>query len=163
MRQYWLRPVIQWVRKLLLQGIAPEKIALTIALGIVLGVTPLLGSTTLLCTLAAIGPHLNLPAIQLVNAVVYPLQFILLIPFYRVGAWIFGASASTISLGGVAALIKAGVGHAITALWVVTMHALVAWLALGAVTLAILYVALVPIVRLLWKRVQPSMGSQNGR
>ena len=159
----WLRPVIQWVRHLLRQGISPEKIALTIALGIVLGVTPVLGSTTLLCTLAAIALGLNLPAIQLVNGVVYPLQFILLIPFYRLGARIFGASASTISLGGVAALIKAGVGHAITTLWVVTMHALVAWLALGAVTSAILYVLLVPPLRLLWKSLQPGTSAQNVR
>ncbi len=158
----WLKPVIQWVRQLLLQGIAPEKIALTIALGIVLGVTPVLGATMLLCTVAAMALGLNLPAIQLVNGVAYPLQFLLLIPFYRLGAWMFGADASTISLDGVALLIRAGVGHAITTLWVVTMHALVAWLALGAVTSAILYAALVPMVRLLWKRVQPSMSSQYG-
>ena len=159
----WLKPFLQWVRQLLLQGIAPEKIALTLALGIVLGVTPVLGSTTLLCTLAAMALRLNLPAIQLVNGVVYPLQFILLIPFYRLGGWMFGADASTISLDGVAALIRAGVGHAITTLWVVTLHALVAWLALGAVMSAILYVALVPMVRWLWKTVQPSITSQNGR
>ena len=116
----WLKPFIQ-------QGVSPEKIAFTIALGIVLGVTPVLGSTLLLCTLAAIVLRLNLPAIQLVNGAVYPLQFILLIPFYRLGAWMFGADASTISLQGVVALIRAGVGHAVRTLWVVTMHALVAW------------------------------------
>ena len=57
----WLKPVIQLLR----QGVSPEKIALTIALGIILGVTPVLGSTLLLCTLAAIVLRLNLPAIQL--------------------------------------------------------------------------------------------------
>jgi len=158
-----LRPVVQWVRQLLLQGIAPEKIALTIALGIVLGVTPVLGATTILCTLAAMALGLNLPAIQLVNGVAYPLQFILLIPFYRLGAWMFGADASTLSLDNVGALIRAGVGHAITTLWLVTMHALVAWLALGAVTSAILYVLLVPLVRLLWKSLQPGTSAQNVR
>jgi uncharacterized protein (DUF2062 family) len=98
----WLKPFIHLLR----QGISPEKTALTIALGIIFGVTPVLGSTTLLCTLAAILLRLNLPAIQLVNGVAYPLQFIPLIPFYRLGAWIFSASASTISLGGVTALIR---------------------------------------------------------
>jgi hypothetical protein len=77
----WLKPFIQLLR----QGVSPEKVALTIALGIILGVTPVLGSTVLLCTLAATVLRLNLPAIQLVNGVVYPLQFILLIPFYRLG------------------------------------------------------------------------------
>jgi uncharacterized protein (DUF2062 family) len=151
----WLKPFIQLLR----QGVSPEKIALTIALGIILGVTPVLGSTVLLCTLAAIALRLNLPAIQLVNGVVYPLQFILLIPFYRLGAWMFRADASTISLGAVTALIREGVGHAIRTLWVVTMHALLAWLVSGMVAVAILYPALVPLVRRLWTRVQPNVSS----
>lgn len=154
----WLKPFIQLLR----QGVSPEKIALTIALGIVLGVTPVLGSTLLLCTVAAILLGLNLPAIQLVNGVVYPLQFILLIPFYRLGAWMFGADASAISLPGVVALIRSGVGHAVRILWVVTIHALVAWLALGAVASAILYAVLVPFLRQLWRRVQSSLTSLYG-
>ena len=126
----WLKPFIQLLR----QGVSPEKIALTIALGIILGVTPVLGSTMLLYTLAAIVLRWNLPAIQLVNGVVSPLQFILLIPFYRPGAWMFRADASKISLGGVTALIREGVGHAAGTFWVVTMRALVAWMALGMIT-----------------------------
>ena len=154
----WLKPFIQLLR----QGVTPEKIALIIALGIILGVTPVLGSTMLLCTLAAVVLRLNLPAIQLVNGVVYPLQFLLLIPFYRLGAWMFRADASTISLSGVTALIREGVGHAIRTLWVVTMHALVAWLALGIAALAILYAVLVLLVRRLWRRTQPNVSSLYG-
>ncbi len=155
----WLKPFIELLR----QGVSAEKIALTIALGIILGVTPVLGSTMLLCTLAAVVLRLNLPAIQLVNGVVYPLQFILLIPFYRLGAWMFREDASTISLGGVTALIREGVGHAVRTLWVVTMHALLAWLLLGTVALAILYAVLVPLVRQLWKSVHPSVKPLYGR
>jgi uncharacterized protein (DUF2062 family) len=58
-----IRPLIDLLR----QGISPKKLALTIALGFWLGVTPVLGSTTILCTLAAVALRLNLPAIQLVN------------------------------------------------------------------------------------------------
>jgi uncharacterized protein (DUF2062 family) len=155
----WLKPFVQLLR----QGVSPEKIALTIALGIILGVTPVLGSTMLLCTFAAILFRLNLPAIQLVNGVVYPLQFILLVPFYRLGAWMFRTDASTISLGGVTALIREGVGHAIRTLWAVTMHALLAWLLLGIVALAILYAVLVPLVRQLWRRVHTSVSPLYGR
>jgi len=154
----WLKPFLQLLR----QGVTPEKIALTIALGIILGVTPVLGSTVLLCTFAAVVFRLNLPAIQLVNGAVYPLQFILLIPFYRLGACMFRADASTISLGGVTAVIREGVGHAIRTLWVVTMHALLAWLVLGIVALAILYAVLVPLLRRLWRRVQPNASSLYG-
>ena len=143
--------------------ISPENIVgPRIVLGIILGVTPVLGSTMLLCTFAAILFRLNLPAIQLVNGG-YPLQFILLIPFYRLGAWMFRVDASTISLGGVTALIREGIGHAVRTLWVVTMHALLAWLGLGMVALAVLYAVLVPLVRQLWRGVHPSVSSPYGQ
>jgi uncharacterized protein (DUF2062 family) len=135
----WLTRAIQPIVNLFRQGISPEKIALTIALGFVLGVTPVIGSTTALCTLAAVVFRLNLPAIQVVNGFTYPLQFVLLIPFYRMGAWIFRADASGISLSGVLAMIRANMWHAIQTLWVVTMHALVAWLISGVLTVALLY------------------------
>jgi uncharacterized protein (DUF2062 family) len=56
-----VRPILELLR----QGVTPGKIALSLALGVVLGVFPVLGSTTALCTLAAITLRLNLPAIQL--------------------------------------------------------------------------------------------------
>ena len=146
----WLHPF----SRLLRQGISPEKISLTIALGIVLGITPVLGSTVLLCTLAAALVRLNLPAIQLVNGAVYPLQLILLIPFLKLGAWVFGADTHAVSLQGVAAAIQTGIWYAIQVLWVVTIHALVAWLALGALTTALLYVVLLHLVRKLWRSVR---------
>ena len=149
----WLKPFIDLLR----QGMSPEKIALTIALGIVLGVTPVLGSTTLLCTGAALALGLNLPAIQLVNGAAYPLQFILLIPFYKLGAWMFRADASTVSLERVMGLIRAGVWHAIQTLWVVTIHALAAWLLFGGLAAALLYAALTPLVRMLWRQVTKSV------
>src|SRR5579863_6612431 len=93
------RKLIQPFIDLLKQGVTPEKIALTIALGLTLGVTPVIGSTTMLCTLAAVTLRLNLPAIMLVNGAVYPLQLTLLIPFLRAGAWIFHADGPKLSVG----------------------------------------------------------------
>jgi uncharacterized protein (DUF2062 family) len=146
----WLQPIVDQLR----QGISPQKIALTIALGIVLGITPALGTTVVLCTVAAIVFRLNLPVIQLVNGLVYPLQLILLIPFYRVGAWMFGADVSTISLHGVVTLIRSGMWQAIRTLWVVTLHALAAWLLLGAAASGILYIVLIPVMRRIWTKIQ---------
>jgi uncharacterized protein (DUF2062 family) len=82
-----VRPVLDLLR----QGVTPEKIALSLALGVALGVFPVLGSTTALCALAALALRLNLPAIQIVNYFVYPLQIALLIPFFRLGERLFRA------------------------------------------------------------------------
>ncbi|MCX6620759.1 MAG: DUF2062 domain-containing protein, partial [Acidobacteria bacterium] len=102
---------------MLRQGITPEKLALSIALGIALGVTPVLGSTSILCFLAAVVFRLNVPAIQLVNYFVYPLQFALLIPFIRMGEWIFAAQPAGFSLAQIGNLIRADAWNAIAVLW----------------------------------------------
>ncbi|HVW08927.1 MAG TPA: DUF2062 domain-containing protein [Bryobacteraceae bacterium] len=75
-------------------GLAPETIALIFVLGIVLGIFPVFGLPTLLCAAAAIVFRLNVAAIQLVNQVASPLQYLLLAPLGRAGASIIGARTS---------------------------------------------------------------------
>lgn len=86
---FWQRRIVGPIVGQLKQGITPSRIALTVALGIVLGIFPILGSTTLLCALAGLWLRLNQPVIQLVNYFVYPLQIALLLPFYRAGETLF--------------------------------------------------------------------------
>ena len=155
----WLRrKLVNPFLDLLHQGVTPEKIALGIALGVTLGVTPVLGSTSLLCFLAAVLLRLNLPAIQLVNYCVYPLQFVLLVPFIRAGEWILAAPPARITLGEIVGLIRADVWNSIAVLWTATMHALAAWLALGSLASLVIYAVLTPVLR----RVSQSLraGSQ---
>jgi uncharacterized protein (DUF2062 family) len=88
---WWQRRVVAPIVAQLRQGITPRQIALTLALGSVLGIFPILGATTLLCAIAGVWLRLNQPIIQLVNYLVYPVQVLLLIPFYRAGERLFGA------------------------------------------------------------------------
>ena len=137
---------------LLRRGITPEKIALTVALGLVLGVTPVIGSTTLLCTAAALLLRLNLAAIQLVNGLVYPLQLILIVPFLRAGAWLFGEGADhQLTLTHIRHLIGSDLGHAVAVLWDATMHALVAWLAVSTVAACMVYLAMLLVLKRAWQ------------
>src|SRR5487761_2313685 len=98
--------LVRLILELLSQGITPHKIALTVALGVVLGVTPVLGSTTLLCTAAALVFGINLPLIQVVNYLVYPLQLLLLIPFIQAGQWLFRQPSLPFSLAQRTALFR---------------------------------------------------------
>ena len=147
-----IRRITRPFLELLRQGIAPEKIALTIALGLALGVTPVLGSTTLLCTLAAAALGLNLPAIQLVNALAYPLQLALIVPFLRAGAWLFGAPLLPLTVTALFARIRADVWHAVATLWGATLHALLAWLVCAALGSALVYGVTLPLLRRAWRR-----------
>ncbi|MGQ0528278.1 MAG: DUF2062 domain-containing protein [Panacagrimonas sp.] len=86
---WWQRRVLAPILGQLRQGITPQQIAFTIAAGTVIGIFPILGTTTLLCAVFGLTLRLNQPIIQLVNYLVYPLQIALLFPFYRAGEWLF--------------------------------------------------------------------------
>ncbi|MEQ1861113.1 MAG: DUF2062 domain-containing protein [Chthoniobacteraceae bacterium] len=95
---WWQRRVVAPIIAQLTQGVTPEKIALTIALGVTLGIFPILGATTALCAVVGIALRLNQPIIQLVNYLVYPVQIALLIPFYRAGEHLLGRAPIPLSV-----------------------------------------------------------------
>lgn len=136
-------PIIDLLR----QGITPEKIALSLAFGIGLGVFPVLGSTTILCALAAVLFRLNLPAIQLVNYFVYPLQLALLIPFMRFGEKLFRAPHVSLSLAIIFASIKRSAWQTTKTYWTSGWHAMVAWCLIGPLAIWVMYIMLAPALR----------------
>jgi uncharacterized protein (DUF2062 family) len=71
------------------QGLTPHKLAMTCALGVILGIFPVFGVTTILCFVVAIPLRLNIPVIQLVNYLVAPLQLLFIIPFIKIGTILF--------------------------------------------------------------------------
>lgn len=137
-RGFLHRRLIAPVGSLLTQGIAPEKIALSLAFGIGLGVFPVLGSSTLLCAAAALIFRLNLPAIQFVNYLIYPLQLVLLLPLIRLGEMLFRAAPLQLSLAQMLAMARADLPHALSVLWLAGVHAIAAWLLLGPPTILLL-------------------------
>ena len=141
------RKIIQPLIDLLKQGITPQKLALSVSLGIVLGVFPVIGSTTLLCAAAGFCFKLNQPAIQLVNYVVYPLQFLCLIPLYRAGEWLFRAPRLSISAQQVKTWATSDPMSAIRALWTTTWHAMIAWCFIAPVVAGLVYVGVLPLLK----------------
>jgi uncharacterized protein (DUF2062 family) len=132
---------------LLRQGITPEKVALSIALGVVLGVFPMLGTTTLLCAGVAIVLRLNLPAIQLVNFLIYPMQLILFLPLLRAGSRIAKAAPVTMSLKQIFAMMQSDLWGLIKILGSATMGAVAIWLVLAPIAAVVIYFTLAPILR----------------
>jgi uncharacterized protein (DUF2062 family) len=147
-RQRLLRPILDLLR----QGVTPEKMALSLALGGALGVFPALGCTTLLCAIVAIVLGLNLPAIQIVNYFVYPIQIALLAPFFRLGEKLFRAAHLQISVPQIYGMIHANAWAAIRLLWTTTWHAIVAWGMIAPVFVGLAYLILTPILRRVLQR-----------
>lgn len=98
LKKFWRERVVALVAAQLVQGITPQKIALTIALGLNLGIFPILGATTTLCAIVGIWLRLNQPVIQLVNWLASPLQLLLILFFVRVGEWLVRAPRISFSI-----------------------------------------------------------------
>lgn len=137
--EFFHRRVVAPIVALLSQGITLEKIALSLAFGIVLGIFPVLGSTTVLCAVAALVFGLNLPAIQLVNYLIYPMQLFLLVPFIRMGEKLFRVAPLPLSLAQILTMVRTDLSHAVATLWRTEVHAISAWLLIGPVAICLLY------------------------
>lgn len=140
------RRLVDPIIELLRQGVTPEKIAMSLAFGLGLGVFPVLGLSTVLCTLAAIVLRLNLPAIQLVNYLASPLQLALIIPFVRVGEHLLRIGPQPLSISEGFRLLAMGVVHAVTVMWDAILHAALGWIAIGPFAIWLLYRALKPLL-----------------
>lgn len=89
-RTFWQRRVVDPVVAQLTQGITPEKIALTIAVGSALALYPMLGVTTLFCFIAGVLLRLNQPIIQVVNYLCFPIHLTTIYYCWHWGDRLFG-------------------------------------------------------------------------
>jgi uncharacterized protein (DUF2062 family) len=145
-RGFLQRRLVTPVLDLLRQGVTPEKLALSLAFGLGIGIFPVLGVSTVLCTVLAIALRLNLPAIQLVNYLASPLQLALIIPFVRVGERLLGLKEQPLSIKEGFRIMAEGVLHAIVTLWDAILHAALGWIVIGPVLIYALYRMLRPIL-----------------
>ncbi len=123
-----------------------HKIALCLAIGATLGVFPVLGITTLLCTVAAFVFRLNLPAIQIVNYLVYPIQLALLTPFYSIGSWLFNKESWLTPGENLITLIKNDFWGSMASFWNLTLYAIITWMVICPILVLVLYMILKPMI-----------------
>jgi uncharacterized protein (DUF2062 family) len=142
----WLRrKVLEPLQGLLRQGMAPDRLALCVAIGVVVGNIPILGVSTILCAAIALAFRLNLPAMQIVQAAMAPSQVLLIIPFVRLGEWISRAPRQPLSIRDGLALIAQGAGRAIIALWEAIVHAGLAWTLVAPFAVFLFHKLLTPV------------------
>ncbi len=147
MKDFFQRRLWHPLRDLLRQGLTPEKLAASFAIGLGLAVFPVIGATTLLCILAAWLGRLNQPAVQLVNYFAYPLQILLLIPFVRLGERLFHAPRLTLNAQQILDHIKSDALGSIRFFWTSSWHAVVAWVMVVPLATVLLTLILIPVMR----------------
>lgn len=145
MRKWLHRKLVHPLLALLMQGISPQRLALCVAIGVVVGNVPVLGVSTIICAVVALIFRLNLPAIQLVQAAMAPTQLLLIIPFVRLGEWLMHAPKQAVSIKAGLALMAQGVWHSVVVLKDAILHAGVAWALIAPFSVYVIYRLLIPL------------------
>ena len=117
------------------------------AAGAVIGLFPVPGPTTTMSAIVAFAFRLNMVAVQLINYLLYPLQIALIIPFVKVGQWVFGDEGVSLSAEEFLAAFKEDWTGAIGTLWSVLLKAVGVWALVGVPTFLIVYYSLIPVLR----------------
>ena len=139
---------------LLRMGADPDKLAWSLALGVVVGVNPLLGSTTVLVLALAAALRLNIVASQVGNHAMYPLELLMFPVFIKLGSLMF--ATKEIPLEG-KALWHAAKYHpwdTTRLLWSWEWHALVVWAVFAAVAMPVIAMGIEPVLEKMARRVQ---------
>ena len=149
---FWQRRVLAPLRAQLTQGVTPDKLALTLAVGTACSVLPFLGFTTLLNLGAGLWLRLNHPILQVLNQLLGPVQLALILAYVRTGEIIWRAPHLPISLGQLTDAFRADPWKFLQRFAWTGVHAGTAWLLSVPVIVAAIYFPLRPVMRRLAAR-----------
>ncbi len=136
-RTFWQRRLRDPIVAQLTQGVTPQKIALTIAIGSALAVFPILGTTTLLCFVVALWLKLNQPIIQLINQAMWPLHLPVIFSCVRLGERLYGAEP--VNLSHLRALVQHHPSRFFEEFGRAALHAITAWALIAPLYIALVY------------------------
>lgn len=128
-----LRPLLRQLRG----GVTPRRMAWSLALGMVIGINPSVGLTTLLVVILAWMLGLNQVASQIGSHIVAPLHLILFIPFIDLGVHLFHTGRLPMSRRQIEHLSHHPV-RLFHEIWRWEWHALVVWGIVAAIALPLL-------------------------
>jgi uncharacterized protein (DUF2062 family) len=130
-----LRPLLLQLRR----GVTPRRLAWSLAFGVVFGINPTVGLTTLVIVMLAWAFGLNQVASQVGLHAVAPLHLLLFVPFIEVGVYLFHTRRLPLNRRQIEHL-----GHhplrLLHAIWQWEWHALVVWSLVAAIVMPLLAV-----------------------
>jgi len=153
MPSLWRRWILNPILQQLTQGISPAKIAQAIAFGLTLSIFPIIGSTTLLSLLVGIPLKLNQPILQTFKTLAYPLQWTLVLGFYRAGEWIFQAPHVSINIPSMIERFFAEPGPFFRDYGLTALYGIAVWCLIAPVLLALIYFICKPLIEAVAKRM----------
>lgn len=128
-----LRPLLRLLRG----GVTPRRLAWSLALGVVIGINPSVGITTIMVVMFAWIFGLNQVASQIGAHAVTPLHVLLFIPFMQLGVHIFHTRRLPLDRRQIEHLSHHPL-RLIHSIWQWEWHALIVWGIVGAVLMPLL-------------------------
>ena len=150
-----LRPLLRQLRG----GVTPRRMAWSLALGMVIGINPSVGLTTLLLVMLAWVFGLNQVASQIGSHVVAPLHLLLFIPFIDLGVHLFHTRQLPLSRRQIEHLSHHPL-RLIHEIWQWEWHALIVWGVVAAVAMPLLALFLRRTLVLLMRRHRTLLNSR---
>lgn len=146
-RSFWQRRVKDPIVAQLTQGVTPDQIALTVAVGSALALFPILGTTSLLCLLVGIVLKLNQPIIQAVNWLCTPIHIPFIFFSVHMGEKLFGSPHTRFKLHELARLLWEDPLLFAQKFGMTGLHACFVWAIAAPFWVALVYFITRPLVR----------------
>jgi uncharacterized protein (DUF2062 family) len=145
---FWRRRVWQPIRTQLTQGVSPDQISATLAVGTACSLFPIFGVTSLVCLGVGLPLRMNQPILQALNQLLGPLQVALILVYVRIGEFIWRSSERHLTLTDMLREFRERSfwDFLQTFSWA-GVHALTAWLITSPFLIGALYFSIRPALR----------------
>jgi len=123
------------------EGLTAESLAFSITIGIIAGLFPVIGATTLMSVLLTLLFRQNILVVQSVQWILGLLQVMLIIPFMKLGAVILNQQAVHINMHQISLAFQPGFFSGIRTVGIFQLYAILTWTILAMPASVISYFA----------------------
>lgn len=138
--------LIEPIRGQLSQGYSIEKVSMSIAVGLAVACTPVIGISTALGIIIATIFSLNHVVLQTINYIAYPLHLALIIPFLMLGQRVFSKQIVSLNLKHMLAVFEKSPATFFKTYGMIALHGLLLWIIAAPVIILTTYLIAKPLI-----------------
>lgn len=141
--------------KQLKRGVSPEELSWTIALGVTLGIFPIMGSTSVVCFFFGWLLKLNQAILHLFKSLAYPLHLALILVFIRLGQRLNGVPPIPFSIPELLARFKDSPAQFARDFGMAALYGIESWAIAAILLIPVIRFISLPILKRLARRREP--------
>jgi uncharacterized protein (DUF2062 family) len=147
-RTFWQRRLTDPLIALLTQGVTPDKLAATLAVGTACSMLPFLGLTTFLNLGIGLWLRMNQPIMQTLNYLLAPLHLVMIVFYVRLGERLWGATETPFQISDMLRSFRdASFAEFFQRFGMAGVHAATAWIISVPLIIVGIYYPIRPVMR----------------